>query len=242
MSWSIAEVARMSGVTTRTLRHYDAIGLVRPAGTRAGGVRTYGEDELLRLQEVLVLRQLGLGLAEIREVVDQQRDAVPALKEHHARLVQEVARLTAVTATVARTIRELEGGRVSAEELFEGFDASAYEEEARERWPEQWEQAQARVQAQDPAQLQRETAEAMTRMAGLQAAGEPVDGKPVQDAVADWHAWISRIWVPDAEAFAALGRMYVEDDRFRATYERVAPGLAEYYRDAMAVYADRQLG
>lgn len=230
----------MSGVSTRTLRHYDAIGLVPAAGTSAGGQRLYEEADLLRLQQVLVLRELGLPLVEIGALVDGA-DALPALRAHQERLVKEVDRLTAVARTVARTIAELEGGTVSAEELFEGFDPAQYDEEARERWPEEWAQSRDLVTTQDPSQLQRETAEAMTRMAALLADGEPHDGPRAQREAAQWHAWISRMWVPDAAAFTALGQMYVDDERFRATYEKVAPGLAEYYRNAMAVYAAEQL-
>ena len=108
MEWSIVDVARMSGITSRTLRHYDDIGLLRPAGTGSNGYRRYGQDELLRLQRILVLRELGLGLPEIAAVVDERRDRVEALREHHERLLAERDRLSRVAATVARTIAELE--------------------------------------------------------------------------------------------------------------------------------------
>ena len=74
MAWSIAEVARMSGVTSRTLRHYDEIGLLRPAYAAANGYRYYEQDELLRLQQILVLRELGVGLPEVRRILDAQTD------------------------------------------------------------------------------------------------------------------------------------------------------------------------
>src|SRR5947209_2718065 len=136
MTWSIVEVARLSGVTARTLRHYDAIGLLPPAGVGANGYRLYGQDELLRLQEILVLRQLGLGLADIAGVLAEPTDRLSALRAHHERLLGERHRLGAVAATVARTIRELErteGGTMPSdhpEHLFEGFDPSVYAKEA----------------------------------------------------------------------------------------------------------------
>lgn len=78
-------------------------------------------------------------------------------------------------------------------------------------------------------------------MAELREAGVPVDSRKVQEEIGVLHASISRMWTPNAEAFAALGRMYVDDDRFRATYDRVAPGVAEYFRDATAVCAGERL-
>jgi DNA-binding transcriptional MerR regulator len=235
MSWSITELSRMSGVTSRTLRHYDAIGLLPPSAVGSNGYRYYGEPELLRLQQVLVLRELGLSLSEIGQVLDEQRDVVQALRDQHERLVRERDRLTEVAATVARTITEIEGGQVMTERMFEGFEA-----EARERWPEGWAQSQEAVARKGSAALQQETAEFMQRMAALM--DRPVDDPVVQAEVGAWHSWISQLWTPDAESFAALGRMYVEDERFRQTYEQVAPGLAEFYRDAMELYARTSLG
>jgi DNA-binding transcriptional MerR regulator len=244
--WSIAEVARMSGVTTRTLRHYDAVGLLPPAAVKDNSYRVYGEAELLRLQQVLVLRELGLSLAEIGQLLEEQQDAVPALRSHYLRLLREVDRVAQVARTVARTLAELEAQEGELvinrqENLFEGFDPSRYDEEAKTRWPKEWEASQAFVATQDPGQLQRGTTAAMIRMAELMADGKAADDPAVQEETRAWHAWISRMWVPDAEAFTALGQMYVDDERFRATYEAVAPGLAEYYRDAMARYAEQRL-
>jgi DNA-binding transcriptional MerR regulator len=132
MSWSIADVARMSGVTSRTLRHYDEIGLLPPAWTGAGGYRYYEEDDLLRLQQILVLRELGLGLSEIAAILDQQADEVEALRAYHQRLLAERDRLDVLASTVARTIAELQDRKGHEgmskinrpENLFAGFDAS----------------------------------------------------------------------------------------------------------------------
>jgi MerR family transcriptional regulator, thiopeptide resistance regulator len=252
VSWSIVEVARMSGVTARALRHYDEIGLLRPAGLRDNGYRFYQEAELLRLQQILVLRALDLGLAEITAILDRQTDQVQALRDHHQRLLAERDRLDQVVATVARTITELEttrGGpgmsKISRpENLFEGFDATHYDEEVRDRWPQQWEQAQlasAGLTAKDIKVMQREQTAAMIRMGDLMTAGTPVTDPAVQAEVDSTYRGVCRFWTPDAQAFKGLGQMYVDDPRFTATYDTIAPGLAEYYRDAMANYADNQL-
>lgn len=131
MAWSIAEVARMSKVTSRTLRHYDEIGLLPPAWTGSNGHRYYEEAGLLRLQQILLMRELGLGLREIRAVLDSRLDQVAVLREHHRRLLAERDRLETLARTVGRTIAELEEGRGNGkmtrinkpENLFDGFQA-----------------------------------------------------------------------------------------------------------------------
>ena len=251
MSWSIVEVARMSGASSRTLRHYDEIGLLPPAYLGSNGYRYYEQAELLRLQQILLLRELGVGLADIAGILDQQHDPVQALRAHHQRLLAERDRLSVLARTVARTIDQLqaEGGTAMTkinrpENLFEGFDPSAYEEEARQRWPEGYEQSKRFTDTlgpEDTERMQREMTAAMIRMAELMAAGEPVESAAVQAEIDLAYQGVCRFWTPDAAAFKNLGRMYVEDERFKANYDRIADGLAEYYRDAMACYADTRL-
>jgi DNA-binding transcriptional MerR regulator len=252
-AWSIAEVARMSGLTSRTLRHYDEIGLLNPAYVAANGYRHYEQDQLLRLQQILVLRELGVGLPEIGRILDEQTDRVDALRSHHKRLLAEHDRLGRLAATVARTIRDLEesehdeGGDVvinRPENLFEGFDSSQYDEEARERWPEQFAESQRRaasMSANEMERIQKETTANMVRMAEFMVAGTSVDDEAVQEAVHEHYVGLCRWWTPNAEAYACVGRMYVDDTRFTATYDKIAVGLAAYYRDAIAHYARTRL-
>jgi len=250
MAWSIAEVARMSGVTSRTLRHYDEIGLLRPAYAAANGYRYYEQDELLRLQQILVLRELGVGLPEIGRILDEQTDRLAALRAHHKRLLEERDRLATLAATVARTIGELQGGTMGSvkinrpENLFEGFDNAQYADEARERWPEQFAQSQRKAVSfteEETERLQRESTAAMIRMAEFTAAGTPVEDEAVQAEIHEHYVGLCRFWTPDAAAYACLGRMYVDDERFTATYNKIAVGLAAYYRDAIEVYARTRL-
>ncbi|AUG78343.1 Putative MerR-family transcriptional regulator [Kitasatospora sp. MMS16-BH015] len=252
MSWAIAEVARMSGVTSRTLRHYDEIGLLPPAGIAANGHRYYEEADLLRLQQILLMRELGLGLREIQAVLDSQVDRVAVLREHHQRLLGERDRLSTLVRTVGRTIAELEAaeGRDETvsinrpENLFEGFDSSTVDEEARERWPKQWEQSRRAVQGMTPAEMeqwQREVTAQMIRLAEHMVAGVPVADPVVQAEIETHYQGICRFWTPNACAYRGLGQTYVDDPRFRANYDKIAEGLAEYQRDAMAVYAEAHL-
>jgi DNA-binding transcriptional MerR regulator len=250
MSWSIAQVAQMSGVTSRTLRHYDDIGLLKPAYVGANGYRYYEEPELLRLQQILVLRELGLPLGDIAEAVDSEPDTLAALKRQHIRLLAERNRMSRMIETVARTIVELDGRTEMAtkinrpENLFEGFDQTQYDEEARERWPEEFEKSKRYVDTlteEDTERMQREATAAMIRMAELMVAGTPVDDPAVQAEVHAHYQGMCHFWTPNQDAYKGLGQMYVDDERFKVNYEKIAEGLAEYQRDAMAVYADTRL-
>ncbi|MEV8567310.1 MerR family transcriptional regulator [Streptomyces sp. NPDC051322] len=252
MAWSIADVARMSGVTSRTLRHYDAIGLLPPARIGSNGHRYYEQADLLRLQQILLMRELALGLREIREVLDNQVDQVAVLREHRRRLLGERDRLETLARTVGRTIAELTEGKVDntmvqinrPENLFEGFDPSPAEAEARERWPEQWEQSQRVAEtmtADDQDRWQREVTAQMIRLAEFMVAGTPVADPAVQAEMDVHYRSVCRFWTPNACAYKGLGRTYVDDPQFRSNYDRIADGLAAYQCEAMAVYADARL-
>jgi DNA-binding transcriptional MerR regulator len=244
-SWSTAELVRLTGVSSRTLRHYDHTGLLVPAGTGAGGQRLYGRAELRRLQHVLLLRELGMGLAEIASVLDGQDDEVAALRRHHDRLLADADRLLRLADTVAKSIDEREGGDpMSAEEMFAAFRDDPHGAEARERWGEQAAAVQREVAGWDrqtATEVHGEMDAVHRRLAELMTAGEPVDARAVQDAVAAHHAWVSRFWTPGREAYVGLGEMYVDDPRFTATIDGYAAGLTPYLRDAMAVYATARL-
>jgi DNA-binding transcriptional MerR regulator len=245
MRWSTAEVAKLAGVSSRTLRHYDHVGLLTPAEHGHGGLRFYDRTRLLRLQHILLLRELGLGLPDIADVLDGTTDEVDALHRHRERLLSDADRLRRLADTVARTIEEREGGPpMATEDMFDGFAQDPYAEEARERWGDTAVEAQRRAAGWSPQEQSEVTQQGEAihaRLADAKRAGTPVDAAEVQEAVAAHHAWVSRFWTPDREAYVALGRMYVDDERFTATIDAHEPGLAAYLRDAMAVYAETPL-
>lgn len=122
MSWSIKEVARASRVTARTLRYYDEIGLLAPARVGGNGHRIYERPQLLRLQQILLLREIGVDLSTIREVIDAVTDPAEALRNHHRGLLTERDRLDRVAATVVATLHQLqEGHEMTPANLFEGM-------------------------------------------------------------------------------------------------------------------------
>jgi MerR family transcriptional regulator, thiopeptide resistance regulator len=254
MSWSIQQVARLSGVTARTLRHYDDIGLLRPASVGANGYRYYEQAELLRLQEILLLRELGVDLPTIAAVLDGARDRVDALRRHHRRLVEQGARLDRLVHTVAATIAHLERGTDRpAEELFEGFrftrevladlEARAVERTGQAEQPEfaeikrrteNWTDEQFR-------QVERDGAEIELRLLALLCDGVAATD-PAVFAVLDDDVDASRkLWAPDRDSYAALGRAFAAAPELRAHLDARDPRLADYMRDAMVAYADARM-
>ena len=135
MEASIQEVARLTGTTSRTLRHYDAIGLLEPSRVGDNGYRWYDDRELVRLQRILLLRGLGLGLPDIRRVLEREQDETAALRHHLDWLRSEQRRLERQAASVERTITAREnGGPLVAENMFDGFDHTQYKDEVEQRW------------------------------------------------------------------------------------------------------------
>lgn len=236
----------MSRVTSRTLRHYDSIGLLPPARVGANGYRYYERAQLLRLQQILLLRELGLGLEEIAAVLDGGEDPLQTLRRHHAQVLAERDRLTVLGRTVARTIRQLEGGeQMGAQDLFEGFDHKKYEAEARERWgDEAVDESNRRYESlsdQQKAELQAEHDAVVAGLADSLAAGIPADDPRTLDLVGRYHRWVSTFRDVDAEGYLCLGRLYVDDPRFTQNYDKHRPGTAAYLRDAITVYVRERM-
>lgn len=245
-TWTISELAKASKVSSRTLRHYDQLGLLEPARTGPNGYRYYGQPELLRLQRILLLRELGLGLGTIGQVLDGQADPAEELTVHRNWLLAERDRLDRMSRTVDETIAALrQGETMTAENIFKDFDNNPYEAEARNRWGDRAvEQSKARHSAMTTAQKQafmEEYAALNEDLARCFDAALPADHPDVQAAVGRHYAWICASWTPNAESYVGLGRMYLDDPRFTANYDKVRVGLAPYLLEGIKVYAAENL-
>ncbi|MEU3355119.1 MerR family transcriptional regulator [Streptomyces sp. NPDC037389] len=250
MDWPIAEIARMSGLTARTLRHYDEIGLLRPARTGANGRRYYEERQLLRLQQILVLRELGVGLPEIGRILAEQVDELEALRGHQRRLLHERDRLDALARTVSRTITELEQSRKDGsamttinrpENLFEGIRPPQHRQTLRE-FPALAGTIGRRTAVMSEAELEaahRDRTAKMIRLAELMVAGLPADADRVQEHVEAQYRELTALHAVSVEEYRAIGRACVDNEQWHAAYEAIAPGLAAYQRGAIEVHASR---
>jgi DNA-binding transcriptional MerR regulator len=245
---TVGEVAELAGVTVRALHHYDELGLLSPSGRSDAGYRLYSYDDLARLREILIWRTLGFGLTEIGSLLDDPKhDRLAALERQRELIEREIDRLGALAAAVDAAIAaHVNGTRIEETSMFEGFDASQYEEEARERWghTEAYQESMRRAGQYGEGEWReiRTEAEAITReLVALMRVGQPANG-PEARALAERHRQhISRWFYPCSPAMhRGLGEMYVADERFTQTYEREAPGLAAYVHDAIVANADAQ--
>lgn len=249
---SIRDVARASGTTSRTLRHYEAVGVLPPTWVGAGGVRYYDDAALVRLQEALVLRSLGLPLADVRAVLDGERDRTAALHGHLRALRTEQQRLARMAASVARTIEALEtGGPIVAEEMFDGFDHTQYRDEVEQRWGADAYAAGDRwwrgMTDDERGAWQERTAALAQAWAEVSASGAAPDSDEAQDVARRHAEWLASIpgtpghgtGAPAKGYLLGLADMYVADPRFAANYGGEAG--AQVVRDALRVYAEREL-
>ncbi|MFD5784748.1 MerR family transcriptional regulator [Streptomyces sp. NPDC126933] len=246
MEWSIQDIAKKAGTTSRTLRHYGELGLLEPSRTGANGYRYYDQDALVRLQRILLLRELGLGLPAIARVLGGQQDTAAALRTHLGLLEQERERIGRLITSVRTTLRKTATGEeLMAEEVLDGFDHTQYEQEVTQRWGREayaksdrgWrslsERERQRFQEQHE-EIARDWGR--TRAAGLGA------GSDEAQAVARRHcAWLSVTVAPTKSYVIGVTAMYVDDPRFAAAYEKYGEGTAVLVRDAMKVYAERHL-
>ncbi|NKE62281.1 MerR family transcriptional regulator [Lentzea sp. PSKA42] len=250
MAWSIAQVARMSKVTSRTLRHYDSIGLLPPAWIGDNGYRYYEKEQVHRLQQILLLRDLGLGLDVVADMLNGT-DQLTILRNHHRWLQDERQRLDRLANTVARTIEELEGGdEVKMEELFDGFDAAKqkeYEAQLVDRFGDgvkehiasgkkRW---QGATKA-DADSFMQEWQDVVTRATELFTANTPVDAPEAVELVERHHRWICLSWTPNKDSYAGLAGLYLEDE-FKPQLDVHAEGTAQWMHDAMTHYAQTRL-
>lgn len=245
---SIQQVARRTGTTSRTLRHYDQIGLLRPSRTGANGYRRYGSAELVRLQRILLLRELGLGLTQIAEVLGHEADESRALRTHLTWLNTERDRIDRQIAAVEQTVARIERGEDPMDEnMFDGFDHTQYKEEVTERWgADAYRQGDAwwrGLSDDERADFQRTTRELSADwVRAAEAGADPASGE-AQELVERHVAWLRGIPGTPAQDPAqivayvrGLGDMYVADPRFGKNYG--GEEGATFVRDALHAWAD----
>lgn len=227
---SIHEVAQRAGITSRTLRHYGDVGILRPSRVGANGYRFYDAAALVRLQRILLLRDLGLGIRQIADVLEGRRDDGAALRTHAELLRDEREQLDRRIAAVERTIRAMEEGRhPMPEEMFDGFDHTKNRDEVVERWGDRsWRDASgwwdSMSAAEQTAWRDRQSAHAAewTDAATRGVAPDSPEAQRLAERHRDWLAAIpgtpGHPGGPDPDYLTGLGEMYVADERFAANY------------------------
>lgn len=250
MDWPIQEIARLTGTTTRTLRHYDQIGLLPPSRTGEGGVRHYDQAALLRLQEILLFRRAGLPLGSIKGVLQEGLDPLQVLADHLQALEREQRQLRILMETVRNTIFRMEKGEpLMPEDLFQGFDNSQFEAEAVERWGreayDRSNRAWQSMSLQEQADHQRKGMEIARELADAWQRQHEAGSSEAQTLAARHHAWVSLFHEYSRESYTGVAAMYRDDPRFAKYYDQYVSGdrtgYVSWLYDALAQYAEANL-
>ncbi|MCH1626532.1 MerR family transcriptional regulator [Ferdinandcohnia quinoae] len=249
MEYTVQKLASLAGVSARTLRYYDEIGILKPARINSSGYRIYGQVEVNRLQQILFYRELGVSLDSIKDIVTAPSfDGASALKEHRQKLLEKREQLDILIANVNKTIALTEGRmNMSDKEKFDGFkknmideNEKKYGKEIREKYGDKAiDQSNEKVM-----NMSEEEHEAVTKLteqvtetlAEAFKTGDPAS-ELAQKAAELHKQWLMFYWPKyTKEAHAGLAQMYVDDERFTAYYDKEQPGTAEFLRDAIHIY------
>lgn len=249
MEYTVQKLGKIAGISTRTLRYYDEIGILKPARMNSSGYRIYGKHEVARLQQILFYRELGVSLEDIKDIVNVPSfDGIKALKEHREKLRAKQVQLSLLIANVEKSISEAEGRITMADtEKFAGFKQNLIQEneekygrEIREKYGnEQAEKSNEifrNMTKEQYVEFEKLGGSVIDTLAAAFLTGDPA-GELAQKA-ADLHRqWLSFAWGSyTKEAHANIAQMYVDDARFTAFYDQKQPGLAVFLRDAVNIY------
>lgn len=249
MEYTVQQLAKIAGISSRTLRYYDEIGLLKPARVSSSGYRIYGPREVDRLQQILFYRELGVGLEQIGNILsDTSFDSLTALREHRVRLLEKKRQLELLITNVEKTIAQHEGRAIMTDrEKFEGFkqkliddNEAQYGKEVREKYGDETvnksNQKLKGMTQEQYAQFEKLSQMVLDTLKEALATGDP--SSELAQKTADLHRqWLSFTWDKySKEAHAGLAEMYVADKRFSAYYDRIRPGAAEFLRDAILIY------
>lgn len=249
MEYTINKLSKMAGVSTRTLRYYNEIGLLAPARVTDSGYRVYGETEVDALQQILFYRALGVELLQIKKLLHADSfDKATALESHLAALLEKRAQLDTLILNAGRTISAIKGEiTMTDKEKFEGFKQKMLEENQRLYGAELNEKYGHDAIAASNSRIKEMTFERYSEAEQLEAEvsatlavalknGNPAD-ELAQKACALHEKWL-RIYYPQytKEYHREMANLYVADERFAAYYDKIAPGCAVFLRDAIAIY------
>jgi DNA-binding transcriptional MerR regulator len=253
-NYTVSEIAAMAGVSVRTLHHYHEIGLLSPAYVGENNYRYYGREELLRLQQILIHRELGIPLAEIGAILDAPGfDRLTALESQRERIAQEVARSAEMLRTIDRTIADLKGDRAMKDaELYSGI-VDPKKQAEHEAWlnqkygPDVGERIEASRQKMEnlsPAErdaMMSELKDIEQQLAQALRDGVPSDARSLDPLIERHRAWVALSWGRDCPpaSYAGLADIYEHPD-FTARYEAIEKGFSIYLCAAMRSWAKRQ--
>jgi DNA-binding transcriptional MerR regulator len=253
-TYLVNDVARLAGVSVRTLHHYDAIGLLVPGARTSAGYRVYTDSDLLRLQQILIGRELGLSLEDIRRTLDDPRfDRKAALLDQRTLLIDRVRRTEAMIRAIDVALAAaLDGnptkGEMTMKDLFEGFNPAQYDAEARREWgtSEAFVESDKRTRRYTPADWQALGAEQAAVYDDAYSAltsGQAASDAAVMDIAERHRLSIERWFYPCSHAMhRGLAAMYESDARFKQSIDKHGEGLTSFLAAAIRANAARHQG
>ena len=241
--FTVKQLSKMAGITPRTLHHYDEIGLFKPSRVGDNGYRYYGEESVLRLQQILFYRELDMPLEDIRKIMGRRDfDVLGALQSHKDALQNQIVRLNRLLVTVDNTIDHLKGKNIMSDKaLFEGFseeEQEKYAQEAEQMYdPETVRESNRKWKAYPVAKKEAILAEGNAVYVDMIAAMPRGAASPeVQAIVERWRKHLDYFWTPKPDQLLGLAEGYNLDARFKANFDQMHPKLAEFMLEAVRIY------
>ena len=247
MLYTIKQLSKLAGVSVRTLHYYDEIGLLKPDAIRQNGYRQYGDEAVLKLQQILFYRELGLSLEDIKAMVSRPDfDAVAALEAHRVSLLGRAQRLVLLIQTVDDTLLHMKGLKeMSQKQLFTAFsdeEQEKYAKEAEKMYdPAIVKESNQKWKSYSAAEKRRIADEGNAAYVAIAAAIPLGASSPqAQAGVELWRKHMDYFWTPNLEQLMGLAEMYTTDTRFKANFDKIDPRLADFMNDAVGVYVKRK--
>jgi MerR family transcriptional regulator, thiopeptide resistance regulator len=247
--YQVKDVAQLSGLTIRALHHYDSLGLLSPRGRSAAGYRLYDDDDLLRLQQILIGRELGLSLEAIRRSLDDpafdQRQALRAQRAELAARAERAAEMIRAIDAALTAIEEKDMGKVDFKKIFDGFDPQQHEDEVRQRWghTDAYKVSAQRAKSYTEADWQKikdEQAAIYADALAAQKAGVRADEPRAMDVAERHRLSIDRWFYPcSPKMHCGLADLWKADRRYAESIDKHGAGLTEYFAGAVRANASR---
>lgn len=243
MKYTVKKLADISGITVRTLHHYDEIGLLKPSFIKNNGYRYYGEEELLKLQQILFFKELDFPLLEIKEIIGKKDfDMTLALKKHKKMLEDRRRRIDSLTETIEKTIKKInKQSDMKDEELYKSFKEhdKKYHAEVKERWGDtkaykESRERYSKLSKEEIIKIKKDSDIWMKKFVENMKYGP--ESEEIQKMIDEHYNGLRKFYEPNLEMYEGLANMYVDDPRFTEYYEKYASGLAKFMRDSMLIY------
>ncbi|MFW2487218.1 MerR family transcriptional regulator [Clostridium chromiireducens] len=249
MEYTVQKLSKLTGISTRTIRYYDEIEILKPARINSSGYRIYGQKEVNRLQQILFYKELGVDLDSIKKILlSPSFNNSHALKQHREKLLTKRQQLDILIANVDKTIASTEGSIImSDKEKFEGFkqnmidkNEKKYGKEIRSKYGDnavnESNKKFKNMSKEQYEELEQLGTKVIDTLKGAFATYDP--SSELAQKAADLHRqWLTYSWSEySKEAHAGLAQMYVDDERFTAYYDKYQPGLSAFLRDAIFIY------